>query len=251
MLAEDRVDGLLVASGTPNSELLELLTDIGKPSVLVNRAIPGIPSVVADDEAGSRLATEHLLLRGHRNILHLAGPVGLDTTDRREAGFLTAMRSTKGSTVGSRVHARGWGARDGYAAGRELLEEVNGATAVFVANVTLAIGLYRAAHEVGISIPSELSVVALHDYDLAAMLVPSLTTVSMPLYELGEVAVTHLLSALDGAPLGGYMIRTAPVVVERSSVSQRGGRVQKRTVDEQTAGQADALNVVGGLADVD
>lgn len=220
MLAEDRVDGLLVASGTQNSDLLDLLSDVGKPAVLVNRAIPGIPSVVVDDEAGARLATDYLLRRGHRRIMHLAGPRGIDTTDRRRAGYEGAIADGAGAVTDTTVHAKGWGAEDGYAAGRELLAHRGEATAVFVANVTLAIGLYRAAHEQGLVVPDDLSVIALHDYDLAAMLVPSLTTVAMPLQELGEAAVSQLLGVLDGAPPGDLMVRTTPVLVERSSVSQ-------------------------------
>lgn len=220
MLAEDRVDGLLVASGKPNSDLLGLLGEIGKPSVLVNRAIPGIPSVTVDDETGARQATDYLLGHGHQRILHLAGPKGLDTTDRRRVGFLAAMRGNGSAHVGATVHAKSWGAADGYSAGLELLAKRGDATAIFVANVTLAIGLYRAAHESGVAIPRDLSVVALHDYDLAAMLVPSLTTVAMPLHELGGAAVRQLLNALDGETPGDHMVRTMPVLVERNSVLQ-------------------------------
>lgn len=220
MLAEDRVDGLLVASGTPNSDLLGLLGEIGKPSVLVNRAITGIPSVTVDDETGARMATQHLLDHGHQHLLHLAGPRGLDTTDRRRTGFSSAVRGSQGAHAEATVHAKSWGAEDGYSAGLELLAKRGNATAIFVANVTLAIGLYRAAHESGVVIPRDLSVVALHDYDLAAMLVPSLTTVAMPLHELGGAAVRQLLNALDGESPGDQMVRTMPVLVERNSVLQ-------------------------------
>jgi len=219
MLAEDRVDGLLVASGTVTSDLLDMLADVGKPVVLVNRGLPNIPSITVDDEAGARLATRYLIRRGHQRIMHLAGPLGVDTTDRRLAGYHSAVHEAPSVIAGRTVHALGWGAAEGYAAGRDLLGSLSQGTAVFVANVTLAIGFYRAAHEAGLAIPGDISVIALHDYDLAAMIVPSLTTVAMPLKELGEAAVKQLLGILDSAPPEDLMVRTKPVLVERNSVS--------------------------------
>lgn len=219
LLAEDRVDGLLVASGSNNDELLAMLTGVDKPVVLVNRAISGIPSSTVDDVAGARLATRHLIDRGHTTIAHLGGPLGVDTTTRRQAGFDQAIADIETVERPVTVHAANWGAAEGYRAGLELLADRRGATAIFAANVTLAIGLYRAAHELGLAVPNDLSIVALHDYDLAAMLVPSLTTVAMPLFELGVLAVEQLLDLIDGGPPGNRIVTSPPVLVERNSVT--------------------------------
>lgn len=218
LLAEDRVDGLLIASGGRSSELSTLIRGIEKPLVLVNRAIRGIPSSIVDDEAGSRMATDHLLAMQHRSIAHLAGPVGIDTTSRRSRGWRAALDAAH--VDGPKLHSASWRAADGYEAAKGLLTGPHGAhlTAVFVANVTLAIGLYRAAHELGRSIPGDLSVVALHDYDLAAMLVPALTTVAMPLRELGRTAVDQLLQIVDGGPAEDRIVGVAPRLVDRDSV---------------------------------
>lgn len=221
LLAEDRVDGLLVASGTKNSDLLALLRDLAKPVVLVNRAMQGIPSSTVDDFAGAELATSHLLSRGHSSIAHLGGPRGVDTSQRRLSGFDHAMAAWPGGHRGEAVHARGWGALDGYEAGLELLDSMTSETAVFVANVSLAVGLYRAAHERGRRIPGDISIVAMHDYDLAAMLVPALTTVSMPLYELGRTAVEQLLELVDGGTVDNRVVEGPGILVERQSVLQR------------------------------
>ncbi len=220
MLAEDRVDGLLVASGTKNSELLQTLSDIAKPVVLVNRAIGDTASHIVDDEAGARMATDHLLSMGHTRIAHLGGPLDVDTTVRRTFGYTDAL-TRRNAPIGVTVNAAGWGAGDGYQAGLHLLKQIPDATAVFAANVTLAVGLYRAAHELDLQIPTDLSVVALHDYDLAAMLVPSLTTVKMPLEELGSAAVQQLLEIVEGGPPSTRIVASPPELMERGSVARR------------------------------
>ncbi len=220
MLAEDRVDGLLVGSGTARGPLLDMLADVRKPVLLVNRAAPGISSVTVDDFAGARTATDYLIAQGHTSIAHLGGPVGVDTTARRLNGFREALSSSLPASAARTVHAASWGALDGYTASLDLLRSLTTETAVFAANVTLAIGLYRAAQELGLEIPVDLSVVALHDYDLAAMLMPSLTTVSMPLRELGERATSLLLEMIDGKQGSDQMIETAPILIVRDSVRE-------------------------------
>ncbi len=229
MLAEDRVDGILLASGSRSDVLIRIVAATGKPTVLVNRAAEGIPSVTVDDQAGARIATAHLVEKGHERIMHLAGPAGVDTTRRRLAGYLDVVDSTLMADSASVTNAKGWSARHGYEAGHALLDRADGASAVFIANVTMAVGFYRAAHERGIRIPDDLSVVALHDYDLAAMIVPSLTTVSMPLRELGASAVNQLLGIVDGAMPHNLMISRRPVLVERESVRDLAERSRARS----------------------
>jgi DNA-binding LacI/PurR family transcriptional regulator len=218
LAAEDRVDGLIVAAGDRSSQLLRAVQGFGKPVVMANRAVEGLSSVTVDDEEGAFVGVLHLILQGHTRVAHLAGPREVETSSRRYIGYKRALRHS-GLVVDGRVTwARGWSASDGYRAGLRLLQRSE-PTAVFAANVMLAVGLYRAAHDLGLTIPDDLSVVALHDFELAAMLVPALTTVEMPLVQLGRSAVDLLVDEIEGRELTDLVIEQPPVLLERESVA--------------------------------
>lgn len=218
LLAEDRVDGLIVASGDRHQTLLPALRHLAKPVVVVNRAVSGLPSAIVDDEGGSCVATAHLIDMNHRVIGHLAGPRDVETSTRRRMGYSRALKEAGYSSRSGRVTAAaGWTATDGYRAGLRLLAHED-LTAVFVANVTLAIGVYRAAYELGRRVPDDVSVIALHDYELASMVVPALTTVRMPLRELGRAAMDMMADQIQGRPGHDVIVDLPPVLLERESV---------------------------------
>src|SRR5262249_39783611 len=150
-----------------------------------------------DDAAGATVATDHLLDLGHRRIAHIAGPPGIDTSVRRQAGFAAAMdaRGVENYVV---VGAVDYPAHAGYAAAIELFENEPETTAVFVANVLLAFGVISAARDRSLRVPEDISVVALHDFPIAEFFTPPLTTVAMPLAELGAAGVDMLLERIDG-----------------------------------------------------
>ena len=220
LLAEGRVDGVLFASGTSNNELMRHLRDLDRPVVMVNRELPGVDAAVTvDDERGAFVATQLLLGNGHTCIGHLMGPQGIDTSERRAVGYRKAMND-QGVVAKSNwiAHSRSWGIGDGYTATLDLLDRAPELTAIFVSNVSLAIGLYRAASERGYVIPVDLSIVALHNYEITDYLLPPLTTVSLPLHELGRTAVRHLISLFKGGEPERLRIDAEPHVTLRGSV---------------------------------
>ncbi|MDT7608082.1 MAG: LacI family transcriptional regulator [Pseudonocardiales bacterium] len=192
LLGQGRVDGLLFAGEESGHELAQLRGS-QVPWVLVNRTIAGSHRyVILDDARGSELAVNHLVELGHRRIAHLAGPEGADTARRRLAGYLSAMRNA-GLTVGPHaIEHADYTPAGGAAALDRLLSAPTPPTAVFVANVASAVGALHASHALGLSVPGDISVVAIHDMPLASHLVPALTTVRMPLEELGRRALELL-----------------------------------------------------------
>jgi LacI family transcriptional regulator len=215
LLSEGRVDALLVASATVEDQLLRGLSRGAAPVLAVNRRIAGaVGSIVVDDAAGAHLATRHLLELGHRRIVHVSGPPAMDTSARRQAGYEQAMRD---AGLAPRVVAgRGWDARSGYAVGAAVLQH-RATTAVFVANIMAAIGVIRAARERGRAVPDDLSVVALHDSPVAEFFEPPLTTVQLPLEQLGRAAVELVLERLGGAPPRDVLLADPPRLLVRGS----------------------------------
>ncbi|HEY2205142.1 MAG TPA: LacI family DNA-binding transcriptional regulator [Pseudonocardia sp.] len=192
LLGQGRVDGLLFAGEDAGHELAQLRSSL-VPWVLVNRRVPGsLRHVLLDDERAGRLAVEHLVELGHRRIGHLAGPTGADTARRRRDGYLTAMADAALPVADGWIQHADYTPADGARSLRTLLDHPEPPTAVFVANIAPAVGALHAAYARGVPVPGSLSVVAVHDMPLASHLVPALTTVRMPLEELGRRAVELL-----------------------------------------------------------
>lgn len=219
LLMQGRVDGLLVASGVLEDKFLR---DLSKRSndrmVMVNRRVDGLkPSVIVDDEAGAVLATEHLLALGHSRVAGIFGPSKIDTSRRRRKGFDAAMESAGAYALA--VEQKYWGAKAGLRAARELFENSSDVTAIFASTFLMGVGVLRAAREHGISVPDQVSVVALHDVDLADYLAPPLTTVKLPFSKMGRIAVESLVALVEGNVVSDVIVEDKPVMVVRESTT--------------------------------
>jgi LacI family transcriptional regulator len=217
LLGQGRADGLLFA-GEESGHELEQLRGSKVPWVLVNRRSPGSHRyVILDDERGSLLAVDHLVSLGHRRIAHIAGPESADTARRRRAGYLSAMQGAGLSVDLRHIAHADYTPAGGAVAMEHLLSMPEPPTAVFVANVASAVGVLHAAHARGLSVPRDLSVIAVHDMPLAGHLVPALTTVRMPLEELGRRALELLASRPPDEDITEVVTDPAEVVVREST----------------------------------
>lgn len=206
------VDGLLLRSH--HEPRAALLAEAGLPVVVLNaRALPeGCGGASADEDQTVALALSHLWELGHRRIAHLAGPVqAWDTefsgTVRRAYTALWRLDAFERWTRERRVydpaliaHGEVWNHNEAQAARaldawRKLDQPP---TAVFCANDGLALNVMRAAQAIGWRVPQQLSVVGVDNRMPGAAATPSLTTVDIPLPEVGRAAVRALLSLMNG-----------------------------------------------------
>jgi LacI family transcriptional regulator len=222
LILEGRVDGMLIASGTVTDSLDdEMLVESGR-CVVVNRLIRGgMPSVIEDDEAGMRLGVEELIRLGHRRIAFLAGPPDIDTSRRRLAGYRAAMSAAGLRVPRTYVDHAGYTEQEGFAGMERLLGQPKVPTAVASASIAASVGALAACRHLGVDVPRDLSVVSFHDAPLAGLLSPPLTTVHMPLEELGVQATRLLIDLLDGSPVPQTLKVTepAPRLVDRGSTA--------------------------------
>lgn len=195
LLGEGRVDGLLLAGATLSPDVQKTLTELGLPYLLLNRRLKGSRRyVVLDDQRAARMAVDHLLGLGHTRIAYLAGPPGADTSRRRRAGYLAALKAG-GIDPEPELTANGdYTAAGGVTGMTALLAQGRRPTAVVAANYTSALGAIRAVRDSGMSVPEDISIVTIHDSPMANYLVPPLTTVRMPLELLGSRSVELLIS---------------------------------------------------------
>ena len=220
LVHERRVDGLLMGTLMPTADDLAAIAKQRLPLVLVGRRIPSLaPGVAADDEAGLRLAVDHLVRLGHRRIAYITGPGAADTVHRRLEGFrravsLAGLELRPDYVVTSSADPQAGPAR----AMARLLRLEPRPTGVVLWTVGDAAGALYAAHAESLSLPRDLSVVAINDSPVAAFLNPALTVVRMPLAELAGKAVARLCDVVAGRPVSGdLVVRTPPLLVERQS----------------------------------
>jgi LacI family transcriptional regulator, galactose operon repressor len=151
------------------------------------------PSVLVDNRGAAREATEHLLGLGHRRIAFVEGPPGLHTSAHRLEGFQAAMAAAGAEPV---QLAGGFEYEAGDAAAATLLAGGELPDAVLAVNDEVAIGLLTGLRRAGVDVPGRLSVAGIDDTRPARLV--DLTSVSLPLHELGERAARVILEGADG-----------------------------------------------------
>jgi DNA-binding LacI/PurR family transcriptional regulator len=192
------IDGVILAASRLSDRAIAALAAT-IPLVVLNRHVPGVPTVVMDSGTGMAQALEHLVSLGHRDIVYVGGP---------ERSWANAVRwnALREAAEAHGIELRRIGPfspirESGTAAADALIN--SGATAAIAFNDLLAIGMLTRLAERGVSVPGQLSVVGCDDIFGADFCSPTLTTVSTPIEQAGRVAVTLLLGALETRPGSG------------------------------------------------
>jgi DNA-binding LacI/PurR family transcriptional regulator len=216
LVEEGRIDGILVASFAPGRSVVQLVEDSHVPYVFVNRRLPGSGRNVfmREGDAG-RIAAEHLLALGHVRLGHIAGPLDLDTARRRAEGFTEAVLSA--GLPHPAIAEAAFDEASAVTAMERLLDCDPPPTGVFISNLNQAIGALCGTRLRGVRVPSDVSLVSYDDDPLAEFLEVALTTIRMPLVELGVAAIGALAEQIAGTEPCDLEIPTAPELVVRAS----------------------------------
>jgi DNA-binding LacI/PurR family transcriptional regulator len=212
------VDGMVVIAPQSRSWPLIQRRLGGTPSLTLQWRGGPANTVSLDQHAGAVLATEHLVGLGHERILHLAGPEGWAEVEQRAGGYRDVLHDA-GFEPLPLAHGD-WSADSGYEVGLRLLPGRD-FTAVFVSNDQMAIGLLHAAHELGIRVPEDLSVVGFDDIPEARHATPPLTTVRQQFGALGDAAITRLVALIEGRPIVDAEVSDHTTLEIRSSTGRR------------------------------
>lgn len=173
----------------------------GVPAVLIDSTDRAgiVPSVVPDEVGGAVAAVSHLVEAGHTRIGFLNNDDDVPATHERLVGFRQVLTRHDIPIDESLILEAPSETLPGYAVAREILARPDRPTALFCYNDRMAMGAYRAATELGLDIPGDLSIVGFDNQELiAANLFPGLTTVALPHYEMGAWAVETLVQLLRG-----------------------------------------------------
>ena len=200
LMADRRVDGMIVASSQVSDESWRWLAASPVPVVVVNAEPANVPITVitSDNRAGMRMAAEHLIGLGHRKMAYVRCYEGITADQPRIEGFREACREA-GIAAADVVELRGDALFEGgERAVGQLLAQGTNATAIACHNDITAIGAMRALRSANRRVPQDISIVGCDDIAAAAWVVPSLTTVAQQKAEMGRMAVERLLAMLDG-----------------------------------------------------
>lgn len=195
------VDGLILSITAPwQNYSQDWRQHIGVPAILVDRDIPDLDleCVATDNRLASELAIRHLLSLGHRRIGVILGPDHLSPAIERTQGLEAALADSDADRDPALFRKADFHSPDGYAKCQALLALPERPSAIFVTNNLMAIGAMRAISEAGLHCPSDISLVAIDDFEWTTALYPRLTTVSQPMEAIGRRTVERLMNLLDG-----------------------------------------------------
>jgi LacI family transcriptional regulator len=213
------VDGVVLATTRLSEQEIESIAK-SKPVVLMNRKVAGVADVVPNVMPGVDAAIKHLRELGHSQIAFVAGPQAAWMSAHRWQLILDAAidNGMKVVEIGPNEPT--------FEGGKQALRlvQASGVTGVIAYNDLIAIGLMKAAQELGINIPEDLSVIGFDDIFGAELTTPALTTIKSPLEQAGQQAVNLLMALLDGEPLEPQPELVTRLVLRQSSAKPSKGK---------------------------
>lgn len=228
-LVDRQMDGLiLIAPGTPRAEVLA--TAATTPTVVIGHhdTADSHDSVVDADDVGAELVVDHLVALGHRDIA-LVSAAGAKAGQWKRTpeivltdGYLKAMRR-HGLAERAQVHHAAYSDEGGFKAGMTLLTAERPPTAIMAGADVAALGIYRAAHELGLRIPDDVSLVGYNNTALAALAPVQLTSVDQAGHTMGSAAARMLIERVEGRRDRPMRTTMTPRLVARSSTAAPRG----------------------------
>lgn len=222
LMQSEHVAGVLI---TPTREVggsTKKLVDANIPVVVIDRYVSdvSVDTVVVDNISGAASAVQHLIDMGHTRIGTVIGSFFITTGRERMEGYVQALKKNGLPIVPELMQANTPNQEWGYKLTMNLLDLPEPPTAILTGNVLLTIGALKAIRDRGLVIPNDIALVAYDETEWSSLMVPALTTVAQPTYELGKVAAELLLKRMDDntRPRQKIMLQTS-LHIRQSSVT--------------------------------
>ena len=227
-----RVDVLVLASAQRNPENFRHIQEQKTPLVLIDRKIDSVPAhfVGIDDVEAGRIAAQHLIAVGCRNLAHIGGPEHVSTAAGRAQGYreVLARRNIKERPGTVIMREQGDEAADhtGYLAMKQLLTMKPRPDGIFCYNDPTAMGAMKAVLEGGLEVPRDIAIVGCGNVAYADFMRVPLTSVDQQSRQIGERAAKLALSVLERSPSRPKQVVLQPSLIERAST--RRAKIRKR-----------------------
>nr|WP_277998746.1 substrate-binding domain-containing protein [Moorella sulfitireducens] len=221
VLREKRVDGVIFTGGgaVEDASREHFFEHEPLATVVIGRHKTGLPAVQVDNVQAAREAVEHLLHLGHRRIATVTGPAISTTARDRLEGYRRAMAAGGIEIEPGWIIEGDFEFNSGYqAVGRLPISGPRNITAIFAHNDLMAIGVIKALQEQGIRIPQDVAVVGFDNTPFASFITPALSTVAVPVYDLGVTAMKVLAELLAGRKVPPVTTLATHLEVRESSI---------------------------------
>lgn len=219
-LIQKQIDGIIISSYTIKPDQVANLQKHSIPVVLMDNAFPGqdIISLLADNRGGGILATQYLVEQGCQKIGHICGPMHIISSRERTLGYEEAYKQT-GQFMPSLITYSDFTVRGGYDSMNELLNAHPDLDGIFASNDLMAAGAVKALIERGIKVPDDVKVIGFDGIHME-MMVPELSTIAQPIYEIGKTAMEYVVALINKKPID-VMSRRFPVKLMEKQSTKR------------------------------
>ena len=191
-----KMDGFIIVGDIPVRHI-QVLKSAGKPSVVLNGRMKDSFCVTPDDSEGARLAAQHLLNLGHRQILLFKAPCQYSSARIRLKSWQKTLASAGIALDENLVWPGAFDSNLGYEMMLDVLKKPPRFTAILAPNDLFAIGAMKALREKGIMIPKQVSIVGFDDIEMASHTSPLLTTIRIPCLEMTDIALEKLFEFIE------------------------------------------------------
>lgn len=220
VLLAKQVSGIILMSGYKVRERGAPALELGRvPVVYLYQYTTDVdvPCIIPDDLGGGALGTRHLLELGRRRVGFINGPLHFEASQQRLIGYQQALRNHGIAFDPALVRTGKWNEQSGYELAHELMALPQPPDAIFCASDSLAAGALDALHELGLRIPQDVAVVGFDNRYFSGYQRPPLTTIALPLYEMGSLAGELLLKAIQGEHPHRVIHRVPCTLIKRLS----------------------------------
>lgn len=188
-----RVDGLIVSvtENTIDYSIFDTIRKMGLPITFIDRIIPlkEFNSIITDDYSGAYTATEQAIHCGYKKFGTIGGYQHTNIGRDRLKGFKDALKKNKMPIFPDRIILGGFGEQDGYNGFMKLYRSGNLPEFILAVSFSVALGIYKAAHELGLSIPNDFDIICFGNTGFNQFLKPQMTIIDQPASAMGRAAV--------------------------------------------------------------
>jgi len=225
MLRSRQADGVILTVSRLGDELIDALVSEGRHFVLIGRPAdkegrlshPAVPFVNNDNVAAAASAVEHLVSRGHRRIAFITGPTHWVYSYDRYQGYRQGLEEA-GVPFDADLALEGYVTQeDGSRAVERLLALPEPPTAVLAMDDILALGVLETAMRRGLRVPADLAIAGFNASAITSWTRPQLTTIRVPIYDLGAMAARMLVGLLHGIPSRPHQVILPSQIIARES----------------------------------
>jgi LacI family transcriptional regulator len=246
ILREKRVDAIIIGGGGTHARRhSQILQGSSVPTLLIGRYDVDLPAVRIDNVKGAWEAATHLIRLGHRRIAILSGPKNSTSMHDRIKGYRRALNEHALALPREWLLYGDLRPASAFSLAQHLLTTRPAPTGILAANDQMAVATIRAATQLGIGVPKDVSVVGFDNIELASYITPRLTTMKIPLYQIGVAVAENAKSLIAGTPGNTETWFYPELIVRESTGPPPGARGRRRnTLNTPTCSGPSATTLV-------